>query len=188
MLKLTFGTCLASAGASKNGYSLKPNTFAVRFAGKLPPRGVVLLHALVVAHAFDRDPVLGARQLVHQPVELFVRPQLRVVLDDGQQAAEGARLLVGRLDRFLRRLGRQQPRSRVGDVLEHALFVLRVALDGLDQVRNQVVAALQLVLDLRPLRLDRFFLADERLYEQPVSELAASVNNTRRSPFCASSA
>ena len=31
--KLTFGTCLASGGAWKNGYSLKPNTLAVRFAG-----------------------------------------------------------------------------------------------------------------------------------------------------------
>ncbi len=32
-VKLTFGTCLASAGASKKGCSLKPNIFAVRFAG-----------------------------------------------------------------------------------------------------------------------------------------------------------
>ena len=39
--------------------------------------------------------------------------------------------------------------------------MLRVALHGLDQIRNQIVAPLQLVLDLRPLRLDRFFLADE---------------------------
>ena len=31
--KLTFGTCFASGGASKNGYSLKPNSFAVMFAG-----------------------------------------------------------------------------------------------------------------------------------------------------------
>jgi hypothetical protein len=39
--------------------------------------------------------------------------------------------------------------------------VLGVALDGLDQVRNQIVASLQLVFHLRPLRLDGFFLADE---------------------------
>src|SRR5262249_13351650 len=32
-LKLTFGACLASGGASKNGCSLKPKSFAVRFAG-----------------------------------------------------------------------------------------------------------------------------------------------------------
>jgi len=34
LLKLTFGACCADAGASKNGYSLKPNTPAVMFAGK----------------------------------------------------------------------------------------------------------------------------------------------------------
>ena len=37
----------------------------------------------------------------------------------------------------------------------------REALDGLDQIGNQVVAALQLVLHLAPLRLDRFFLRRE---------------------------
>src|SRR6476469_295043 len=31
--KLTFGACLASAGTSKYGYSLKPNIFAVTFEG-----------------------------------------------------------------------------------------------------------------------------------------------------------
>ena len=34
--KFTFGTCLASAGAWKNGYSLKPNILAVRFDGNWP--------------------------------------------------------------------------------------------------------------------------------------------------------
>ena len=51
--------------------------------------------------------------------------------------------------------------SRVGDFLEHAFFVGRVALDGFNEVRDQIVAPLELVLDLRPLRLDRFLLADE---------------------------
>jgi len=31
--KFTFGTCFASAGASNNGYSLKPNNLAVRLPG-----------------------------------------------------------------------------------------------------------------------------------------------------------
>ena len=52
----------------------------------------------------------------------------------------------------------EQLRARVGDVLEDAFFVRRVALDRLDEVGDQIVAALQLVLHLRPLRLDRFFL------------------------------
>src|SRR5437899_13026892 len=33
LVKVTFGACLASGGAWKYGYSLKPNTFAVTFAG-----------------------------------------------------------------------------------------------------------------------------------------------------------
>ncbi len=33
LLKLTFGTCFASAGAWNSGYSLNPKTFAVMFAG-----------------------------------------------------------------------------------------------------------------------------------------------------------
>ena len=62
---------------------------------------------------------------------------------------------------FPRRLRREQPRSRVGDVLEDAFFVRGVALHRLDQVRDQIVAALDLVLHLRPLRLDRLFLRRE---------------------------
>src|SRR5207245_7443478 len=45
--------------------------------------------------------------------------------------------------------------------LEHRLFMLRVALCRLDEIRDQIVAALQLVLHLRPLRLDGLFLAHE---------------------------
>ena len=89
--------------------------------------------------------------------------RLRIVLGDGEQAAERRRLLVGGGDRLLGRLRREQPRSRLGDLLEHAFFVAGVALHGFDEVGNQIVAPLQLVLDLRPLRLDRFFLADERV-------------------------
>src|SRR5204863_9028293 len=46
--------------------------------GKLAARRVIALHRLVVAHALDGDPVLRAGELVHQPVELLVRAQLRV--------------------------------------------------------------------------------------------------------------
>src|SRR5690606_26199472 len=46
---------------------------------------------------------------------------------------------------------------------EHLLLLPGDAADGLDQVGNQVVAALQLVLHLRPLGLDRLFLRHERV-------------------------
>src|SRR5262245_14800525 len=49
--------------------------------------GVVLLNPFVVPHALGCDPVFRTRQLVHEAVELLVRPELRVVLDHRQQAA-----------------------------------------------------------------------------------------------------
>ena len=77
--------------------------------------------------------------------------------------------------------------SRIGDVLEHAFFVRGVALHGFDQIGNQVVPPLQLVLDLRPLRLDRLVLADEL-----VVRAAAERQRRKRQeyhgvrPFCVS--
>src|SRR4051812_9963332 len=68
--------------------------------GELPARGVVFAHAIVVSHALDRDAILGARELVHEPVELLVRPELRIVLDDREQPAERRGLLVGGLNRL----------------------------------------------------------------------------------------
>ena len=159
------------------------------FAGNLPARRVVLLDALVVAHALDGDAILGAGQFVHQTVELLVGAKLRIVFDDREQPAERGRLLVGGLNRLFGRLGREQPRARIGDVLVDAFLVLRVSLDGLHQVRNEVVPALQLVLDLRPLRLDRLFLPDERVIRATGQPTARRLSE--RPPellFCESSA
>jgi Predicted membrane protein len=52
-------------------------------------------------------------------------------------------------------------------VLHDAFLVRRESLHGLDEIRNQVVSALQLILNLGPRRLDGFFLAVNLLYEQP---------------------
>ena len=124
-------------------------------------RRVVLAHAFVVALTLGRDPVFRARQLVHQAVELFVGFKVGIVLDDQEQPSKRARLLVRRGDGFVGRFRVEQPRPGVGDFLEDAFFMRRVALDRFNQVRDQVVPALQLILHLRPLRFDRFFLADE---------------------------
>jgi hypothetical protein len=138
--KVTLGTVFASGGAWKNGYSLNPNTFAVTLAGNCRRDVLYSCTFLVVAHALDRDAVFGAGELVHQSIELFVGAKLRIVLGDREQTAERGRLLVGRGDRFFRRFRGQESRPRVGDLLEDAFLVLGVALDGLDQVRNQIVA------------------------------------------------
>src|SRR6185503_13890961 len=128
---------------------------------ELAARRVVVLHALVVAHALDRDAVLGPGELVHQAVEALARPQLRVVFDDDQRSAECGALLVGGLDGLLGGLRAGHLRARIGNLPEHVLLLLRDPLRGLDEIRDEIVPALQLVFDLRPLRLDAFFLADE---------------------------
>src|SRR3954465_7395283 len=61
---------------------------------ELTARRVVGLDGFVVAHALDGDAVLGAGELVHQPVELFVRLELRIVLDYREPPAESGRTLV----------------------------------------------------------------------------------------------
>jgi hypothetical protein len=57
-------------------------------------------------------------------------------------------------------------RSRVGDRLERLALVRGVALHRLDQVRDQVIAALQLDVDLRPRVLDAVAQGDEPVVEQ----------------------
>src|SRR5580765_6293817 len=56
-----------------------------QIGGELATRRVVLLHLFVIAHAFDRETVLGTGELVHQAIELLVRLQHRIVLDHGEQ-------------------------------------------------------------------------------------------------------
>src|SRR6266536_333143 len=111
--------------------------------------GVVVAHVGVVEPAAGRDPVLGVGQLALQVEEVLVRLQLRVRLDRdhhltqraGQLTLRGRPLLgVGAL--HVHRLG-----AEPGDLLEHVPLVCGVRAYGLDQVRDQVVAAVQLDVD-----------------------------------------
>jgi tetratricopeptide (TPR) repeat protein len=103
----------------------------------------------------------SVRQFVHQPGECFIGFQLRVGLDDHQQAGQCARLLVGGLDLLRGRGCAGHLRARVSDGAKDVLLLLGEPLGRFNQVRNQITAALQLILDLRPLRLDCFFLSRE---------------------------
>src|SRR5688572_14106634 len=139
-LEIDFRDLFGFFGHFVEGVFLEAKNFRRDVRGELLGGRVVLLHALVVSHAFHRNPVLGARELVHQPVELFIRFELRVIFDDSEQASERAGLRVGGGDALLRRSRREQPRSRVGDVLEDALFVRREPLHRFDKVGNEIVA------------------------------------------------
>src|SRR5206468_716250 len=105
---------------------------------------------VVVDLASDGDLVLDLVELLLEVLEVLRRAQRRVSLCDGEEATErrGERVLgLGLLLDSLRVLRR---RARCGYLLEDAALMARVSLDRLDQVRNQVVPALQLHIDLRP--------------------------------------
>src|SRR4249919_2453700 len=107
--------------------------------------GVVVLHGLDVAAACDGDAVLRAFKLRLQVAEGLVRLEVGIVLGDDEQAAQRARQLALRL----LELGKRRRVIRVDVDLadlcprlrhfgQHALLMRRVALDRVDQVRDQV--------------------------------------------------
>src|SRR5947209_1544361 len=134
---------------------------------------VIVLYRLDVAVARHRDAVLGALQLGHQIPEQRIRFQLRIVFGDHQKPRQRAGELALRLLEFLegggivqhvlRSLHAADLGARVGDAEQHVLFLLRKALDGIDQVRDQVGAALILIDDFGPARLDLLVLALDRV-------------------------
>jgi hypothetical protein len=136
--------------------------------GKRPDRGVEIFTSLDVAVARDRDPVLRALELRLEREEVLVRLQVRIILGDGDQAAERLRQLALRrleflerrrvVQRFRRHLDRGRAGARFGDADEDRLLLRRVALDRVHEVRDQVGAPLVLVDDLGPRGLHRLVL------------------------------
>ena len=135
---------------------------------ELPDRRVELLDALDVAVARHRDPVLGALELRGEIAEQRVRLELRVVLRHDEKARQRALQLALGLDEFLechrivdelrRRLDAGDAGARVGHLGQHLLLLRRVSLDRVDEVRDEIGAALILVQDLGPGGLDAFVL------------------------------
>ena len=98
-----------------------------------------------------------------QTEEVFVRFQLRVVLDDGQQSAQSAiQLLVGG-DLVRRSAGGEQSGAGLGDVTKNGLLLLGIAFHRLDQIGDQVGAALQHDINLRPGGLHGFIFCYQRV-------------------------
>src|SRR5512134_3511823 len=107
-------------------------------------------HGVVVVLARERDLVLRFRQLLLERGYVAVCLQVRVVFHDGEEALQRFRQRVLRLGL------RRGPRGGDGGApcLDHPgkrlLLVGHVILDDLDQVRDEVVPAFQLHLDLVP--------------------------------------
>ena len=145
----------AGESISKNSRFRKPNMPGEDGRGERLDARVVALHVAVVDAARAGDLILGVRQLGLQLLEVLGRAQLRVGLGDGEQAAERSAQLALGLGDLSRRRGAAGLRAhgvgaRLRDGLEDLALVRRIALDGLDQVRDQVVPALELDVDPAP--------------------------------------
>jgi hypothetical protein len=142
------GTFAASGSASKKS---RLRTRAARDEHVWEGRdgGVVVEHGGVVVLARERDLVLGRGQLLLELEDVLVGLELGIVLDDGEQRAQraGQRVLGGGLLAGPWRRRRRRG-AGVGDVGQDLLLEAHVALDGVHEVRDQVVAALELDLDL----------------------------------------
>ena len=136
--------------------------------GKVLQRGVEVLHRSDVVAAGDGDPVFRPLELGLQREKIRVRFELRIVFADRQQSPEGARQRVLRILQLfdLCRVGqvvgvevnRGRLGARLGDLNKDVLFLLGEALNGRDQIGNEVGAALILVLNLGPGRVGGLLL------------------------------
>jgi len=120
---------------------------------------VVPQHGVIERLARERDLVLGSGQLFLELDHVLAGLEIRIGLGQGKKPAEsGRQSALGRsqfLDRFgvgRVRLGRGEAGlcrvARLDDILERLALVLHVALDGFDEVRDQVVAPRELHIDL----------------------------------------
>src|SRR3954464_5097430 len=133
--------------------------------------GIVLPHRLDVVAACDHNAILRALELRLQGKEVLVRFKVGISLRNRKQPPERAGELRLRLlealecfrivDDIWRNLhldlGRARP--RVGHFLEHLALLRGVAFHRLDQIGNEIGAALILVEHIRPLRFGRFVIA-----------------------------
>ena len=150
------------------GLRFIPEHHRRQVGGEGAHRHVVLLHRLDVAVPRDRDPVLGPFELCLQIAEVGVGFQLRIVLRHHQQPGKGSRQLslgglelrerLGVVDQLRGRLDAADLGAGIGDPQQHILFLGGKPLYGVHQVGNQVRAALVLVQDLGPARLDQLIV------------------------------
>ena len=145
---------------------MKPNGPGDQHGREHLDRVVERQHRVVVDLARDGDLVLGVLQLLLEIEEVGARLQVGVGLRDREEPSE--RLAE---DAFGRRgLGRALRAcrccARLGDGLERAALVGGVALDRLDEVRDQVAAPLELHLDLGPRVVDAVALLDEAVVQR----------------------
>src|SRR5258705_5073985 len=119
-----------------------------KYGGHLLDAGVVLLNRVVEEAAAGRDLVLEVGQLARQLLEVGVGLEVRIGLGQRDQSAERAAQLVFGSGDLSRSLRRHRGVAGLDNVVEHAALVRGVALHGLQQIRDQIVALLELHVDV----------------------------------------
>jgi hypothetical protein len=136
--------------------------------GELADVGVVGLDGVVVVLAGDSDAVFGSGELILQAEKIFVGFELRIIFDDSEQATESAIELTVGGDFVGRSLSVEQCGAGFGDFAVDSFFVSRESFDGFHEVGNQVGAALELDIDLRPVGFDLFVESDHLIFAADV--------------------
>src|SRR5437762_9809544 len=124
-------------------------------------RRVEVAHDRVVVAARVLDGVLDLSERGLELREVLVRLEVRVRLGEREELAQGGGQRVLRLGTRIGRLRGHGGAPRAHDRVERAALVGGVALDRLDQVRDQVRAALELHVDVRPRLLGSLAEPDE---------------------------
>ena len=105
---------------------------------------------VVVELAREPDLVLRRAELLHQRADVLVRLEVRVVLRQSEQPRESLGQLILARGGVGDALSGHGAVSRLDDFLQSVLLELHLTLHRRDQIGDQVVAALQLDVDLFP--------------------------------------
>ena len=158
----TVGATRAASSASKYSRASKFIILAMNTVGHLLDLVVVVEHAVVVELAGVGDATFGGGQFLLQRQEVLVGLEVGVRLAEREHLAERAGEHVVGLGLCLGGVGRGDRRvAGLDHGFEGAALVGGVALDGLDEVRDEVESALELDVDLRPGVVDLVAAADQ---------------------------
>ncbi len=115
--------------------------------------GIEITHIAIVETARGLDLVLGIREFALQFEEISICFQVRIILRQSKYRLQCRRehvLCLGLSLGITASLRLHRCVARLSHLGQCPLFVLRVALHRLDKIRNQVITALELHIDIAP--------------------------------------
>ena len=127
----------------------EPDGGADDVAGELPQGRVELVDGEVEEAPRGGDAVLGVCELDPEVAEVHRSLQLGVTLDDGQERSDALADLRFGLEPRVGARGAERVRPRPRHLRQHRQLMAGVAAHGLDQSRDEIVAMLQLDVDVR---------------------------------------